>query len=64
MGGIYSLLASASTAQTGRPPADPANGRQLDTRSVASTCHGANLQGVTSRGPSLIGTGGAATYFQ
>ncbi|MDQ6936365.1 MAG: c-type cytochrome, partial [Actinomycetota bacterium] len=28
------------------------------------TCHGANLQGVVGRGPSLIGTGGAAVYFQ
>jgi ubiquinol-cytochrome c reductase cytochrome c subunit len=28
------------------------------------TCHGANLQGVEDRGPSLIGVGDAATYFQ
>jgi ubiquinol-cytochrome c reductase cytochrome c subunit len=28
------------------------------------SCHGANLQGVTDRGPSLIGVGSAATYFQ
>jgi ubiquinol-cytochrome c reductase cytochrome c subunit len=28
------------------------------------TCHGANLQGVLDRGPSLIGVGSAATYFQ
>jgi ubiquinol-cytochrome c reductase cytochrome c subunit len=28
------------------------------------TCHGANLQGVPDRGPSLIGTGEAAVYFQ
>ncbi len=28
------------------------------------TCHGANLQGVTDRGPSLIGVGDAAVYFQ
>jgi ubiquinol-cytochrome c reductase cytochrome c subunit len=28
------------------------------------TCHGANLQGVQDRGPSLIGVGDAATYFQ
>jgi ubiquinol-cytochrome c reductase cytochrome c subunit len=27
-------------------------------------CHGANLQGVTDRGPSLIGVGEAAAYFQ
>lgn len=28
------------------------------------TCHGANLEGVTDRGPALIGVGEAAVYFQ
>lgn len=28
------------------------------------TCHGSNLQGVTDRGPTLIGVGEAAVYFQ
>ncbi|MCX2939734.1 cytochrome c [Mycobacterium sp. CVI_P4] len=28
------------------------------------TCHGANLQGVQGRGPSLVGVGEAAVYFQ
>ncbi|MHA2789385.1 cytochrome bc1 complex diheme cytochrome c subunit [Corynebacterium sp. S7] len=28
------------------------------------TCHGANLQGVQDRGPSLIGVGEGAVYFQ
>lgn len=28
------------------------------------TCHGANLQGVPDRGPSLIGVGEASVYFQ
>jgi ubiquinol-cytochrome c reductase cytochrome c subunit len=38
-------------------------GKQLfDTSCV--TCHGANLQGVTDRGPSLVGVGDAAVYFQ
>jgi ubiquinol-cytochrome c reductase cytochrome c subunit len=38
-------------------------GQQLfDTSCV--TCHGANLQGVPDRGPSLIGVGEAAVYFQ
>src|SRR6204780_775575 len=38
-------------------------GKQLfDTSCVA--CHGANLQGVPDRGPSLIGVGEAAVYFQ
>ncbi|RMI29092.1 cytochrome bc1 complex diheme cytochrome c subunit [Nocardia stercoris] len=38
-------------------------GKQLyDTSCI--TCHGANLQGVQDRGPSLIGVGDAAVYFQ
>ncbi len=38
-------------------------GRQLfDTSCV--TCHGANLQGVPDRGPSLVGVGEAAVWFQ
>lgn len=38
-------------------------GKELfDTSCV--TCHGVNLQGVPDRGPSLIGVGEAAVYFQ
>lgn len=38
-------------------------GKELfDTSCV--TCHGANLQGVSGRGPSLLGVGEAAVYFQ
>jgi ubiquinol-cytochrome c reductase cytochrome c subunit len=64
MGGLYGLFATPSGA------ADPAaaqaqidSGRQLFSTSCV-TCHGANLQGVADRGPSLIGVGSAATYFQ
>jgi ubiquinol-cytochrome c reductase cytochrome c subunit len=38
-------------------------GKQLFETSCV-TCHGANLQGVTGRGPSLLGVGEAAVYFQ
>lgn len=39
------------------------NGKELYQTSCVS-CHGANLQGVAERGPSLIGVGEAAVYFQ
>jgi ubiquinol-cytochrome c reductase cytochrome c subunit len=38
-------------------------GRQLFETSCV-TCHGANLQGIQDRGPSLVGVGEAAVYFQ
>jgi ubiquinol-cytochrome c reductase cytochrome c subunit len=38
-------------------------GKQLFDTSCVS-CHGANLQGVPDHGPSLIGVGEAAIYFQ
>lgn len=63
MGGMYSAFASASSADQTVAAGDATAGRQL--YSIACiTCHGANLQGVTDRGPSLLGTGGAATYYQ
>ncbi|GAA1482850.1 cytochrome c [Gordonia sinesedis] len=40
-----------------------ADGKKLYETSCI-TCHGANLQGVPDRGPSLIGVGDAAVYFQ
>ncbi len=64
MGGIYAAFAQGSSAaQTGSSAADIAAGRQIFSVSCI-TCHGANLDGVTGRGPSLIGVGGAAAYFQ
>lgn len=38
-------------------------GKQLFETSCVS-CHGANLQGISGRGPSLVGVGDAAVYFQ
>ena len=38
-------------------------GKQLFDTSCVS-CHGINLQGVDERGPSLVGVGEAAVYFQ
>lgn len=64
VGGGYALIAPTSGAdQTAVSGADVEKGRQLFETSCI-TCHGANLQGVPDRGPSLIGVGSASTYFQ
>ncbi|ADG97533.1 cytochrome c class I [Segniliparus rotundus DSM 44985] len=39
------------------------DGKQLYETSCI-TCHGANLEGIAGQGPSLIGVGNAAVYFQ
>lgn len=65
-GALYSVLlpspqtANASDATTS---ALIAQGQQLYQNSCIS-CHGANLQGVQDRGPTLVGVGSAAVYFQ
>ena len=63
-GGLYVVF--APQPQTAQAQADPAlvrQGEQLYNNACIS-CHGSNLQGVTDRGPSLIGVGEAAVYFQ
>ncbi|MGH3984968.1 MAG: cytochrome bc1 complex diheme cytochrome c subunit [Pseudonocardiaceae bacterium] len=63
-GGLYAVLApQPQIAHAQEDPALVRQGEQLYNNSCIS-CHGANLQGVTDRGPSLIGTGEAAVYFQ
>jgi ubiquinol-cytochrome c reductase cytochrome c subunit len=64
MGGAFTMLAGNSGANdTTSSASDIAAGQALyDTSCI--TCHGANLQGVEGRGPSLLGVGGAAVYFQ
>ena len=64
-GSLYTALTPApqlATAQEG-DAALLARGQELYNNSCIS-CHGANLQGVTERGPSLIGVGDAAVWFQ
>jgi ubiquinol-cytochrome c reductase cytochrome c subunit len=64
-GGLYAVASPAP--QVAHAQADDAallaQGEEL-YNNACITCHGANLQGVTDRGPSLIGVGDAATYFQ
>jgi ubiquinol-cytochrome c reductase cytochrome c subunit len=64
-GALYSVL--VPTPQTahaaGSDAAQLAQGQQL-YQDTCITCHGANLQGEANRGPTLIGVGSAAVYFQ
>jgi ubiquinol-cytochrome c reductase cytochrome c subunit len=64
-GGLAALLTPSPQIAV----ADEANSALLRTgkelyETSCVTCHGANLQGITGRGPSLIGVGEAAVYFQ
>ena len=64
MGGAYAAFATSSgAAATGMGKDDIEAGRQLYQVSCI-TCHGANLEGITGQGPTLIGSGAAAVYFQ
>src|SRR6185312_12514528 len=72
VGVAYATVATAATpkAQTvaaanapANQPVDVRKGRQLYETSCI-TCHGQNLQGVSDRGPTLIGVGSASVYFQ
>jgi ubiquinol-cytochrome c reductase cytochrome c subunit len=63
-GGMYAVFAPQPQAAHAQPdPALVRQGEQLYNNACIS-CHGANLQGVKDRGPSLIGVGEAAVYFQ
>ncbi|HEX2902525.1 MAG TPA: cytochrome c, partial [Jatrophihabitans sp.] len=64
VGGGYALISPASgAADTTSSASDIEAGHQLYTTSCI-TCHGANLQGVDGRGPTLVGVGSASVYFQ
>jgi ubiquinol-cytochrome c reductase cytochrome c subunit len=64
MGSVYAAFAASSGASdTGTSQQDIDAGHQLYQLSCI-TCHGANLDGIKGQGPSLIGVGGAAVYFQ
>lgn len=64
LGSVYAIFAASSgAADTGMSAKDIQAGRQLYDVSCI-TCHGANLDGIRGQGPSLIGVGGAAVYFQ
>jgi ubiquinol-cytochrome c reductase cytochrome c subunit len=64
-GGLYTALAPQPQVATAQQTdaALVAQGQELYNNHCI-TCHGANLQGIEDRGPSLIGVGDAAAYFQ
>jgi ubiquinol-cytochrome c reductase cytochrome c subunit len=63
-GGLYTAFAPQPQVATAQgDSALIAKGQEL-YNNACITCHGANLQGVQDRGPSLIGVGDAAAYFQ
>jgi len=64
VGALYSVLVpEPQTAQAQQDPAIIREGEQI-FNNTCITCHGANLEGVKDRGPSLIGVGEASVYFQ
>lgn len=64
VGALYSVLVpEPQTAQAQPDPIMVREGEQI-YNNTCITCHGANLEGVSDRGPSLIGIGEAAVYFQ
>jgi ubiquinol-cytochrome c reductase cytochrome c subunit len=64
VGGLYVVFAPRPQSAVAQSDAGlVAQGRQLYDQTCIS-CHGANLQGVGDRGPSIVGVGDAAVYFQ
>jgi ubiquinol-cytochrome c reductase cytochrome c subunit len=63
MGGAYAAFATTSGAADTTSDKDIIAGRQIYQVSCI-TCHGQNLEGIQGQGPSLIGVGSAAVYFQ
>lgn len=62
-GALYAALAPGSAAEDATDSAAVEAGRELYEQACIS-CHGANLEGVTDQGPSVIGVGEASVYFQ
>jgi ubiquinol-cytochrome c reductase cytochrome c subunit len=63
-GAAYSFFSPAQAAGTTSSQSDAEAAGQALYEKTCITCHGANLDGVPHRGPSLIGVGEASVYFQ
>ena len=63
LGGAYTAFAPSSQADETPNSIAVREGEKL-YNGGCTTCHGRNAQGITDRGPSLIGVGAAAVEFQ
>jgi len=63
-GAAYSFFSPAQAAGSSQPQSSAEAAGQALYEKTCITCHGANLDGVPHRGPSLIGVGEASVYFQ
>ena len=63
-GAGYSMFSPAQAAGSGSTQSSAEAAGQALYEKTCITCHGANLDGVQRRGPSLIGVGEASVYFQ
>jgi ubiquinol-cytochrome c reductase cytochrome c subunit len=64
VGGVYTAFAPGAAAQDGPVLSASAQQGKVLYEQTCISCHGQNAQGVTGRGPSLIGVGSAAVEFQ
>ncbi len=63
-GALYTVFVPAPQLATAQGEFDLVGEGQQLYNNHCITCHGLNLQGVPDRGPSLIGVGESAVYFQ
>lgn len=64
VGALYSAFSpSPQTAHAAGDPAQVRKGKDIYKQTCIS-CHGKNLEGEKDRGPSLVGVGSSAVYFQ
>jgi ubiquinol-cytochrome c reductase cytochrome c subunit len=64
VGGLYTAFAPGSQAEDTPKLSEAAQIGKRQYDQSCATCHGPNAQGVTNRGPSLIGVGSADVEFQ
>jgi ubiquinol-cytochrome c reductase cytochrome c subunit len=66
MGALYTTIVPGASAagDSGSSTDNAVTAGQAIYNRTCITCHGANLEGVPDRGPSLIGVGAASVFFQ